>query len=128
MPKEILVAEAGKFKPPPPMVTPPEKKSINKFCDFHNEKGHSTAKCMQLKRQIEELWGDYMAARTVKALGNYRRRRALYKRMDELYDSKVAVSLQWYNRKTQNKGNPSGAIYRSRDAYVPSHKRDSYYP
>ncbi|GJY10349.1 hypothetical protein Tco_0378534 [Tanacetum coccineum] len=73
-------------------------------------------------------WGYYMAARTVKALGNYRRRRALYKRMDELYDSKVAVSLQWYNRKTQNKGNPSGAVYRSRDAYVPSHKRDSYYP
>ncbi|GJU25613.1 reverse transcriptase domain-containing protein [Tanacetum coccineum] len=54
-PKEILAAEAGKFKPPPPMVTPTEKRSSNKFCDFHNDKGHSTDECMQLKKQIEEL-------------------------------------------------------------------------
>nr|GEU95500.1 reverse transcriptase domain-containing protein [Tanacetum cinerariifolium] len=40
---------------PPPMVTPVEKRSSNKFCDFHNDKGHSTDKCMQLKKQIEEL-------------------------------------------------------------------------
>ncbi|GJX38658.1 hypothetical protein Tco_0251961 [Tanacetum coccineum] len=31
-PKEILAIEAGKFKPPPPMVTPVEKRSNNKFC------------------------------------------------------------------------------------------------
>ncbi|GJS38677.1 hypothetical protein Tco_0563720 [Tanacetum coccineum] len=54
-PKEILPAEAGKFKPPPPMVTLVEKRSSNKFCDFHNDKGHSTNECMQLKKQIEEL-------------------------------------------------------------------------
>nr|GEW58769.1 reverse transcriptase domain-containing protein [Tanacetum cinerariifolium] len=41
-PKEILAAEAGKFQLPPPMVTPVEKRSSNKFCDFHNDKGHST--------------------------------------------------------------------------------------
>nr|GFA24871.1 reverse transcriptase domain-containing protein [Tanacetum cinerariifolium] len=41
-PKEILAAEAGKFQPPPPMVTPVEKRSSNKFCDFHNDKWHST--------------------------------------------------------------------------------------
>ncbi|GKB21770.1 reverse transcriptase domain-containing protein [Tanacetum coccineum] len=54
-PKEILAAKAGKFKPPPPMVTPAEKRSSNKFCNFHNDKGHSTDECMQLKKQIEEL-------------------------------------------------------------------------
>ncbi|GKD47814.1 hypothetical protein Tco_1276790, partial [Tanacetum coccineum] len=53
--KEILAAEAGIFKPPPPMVTPVEKSSSDKFCDFHNDKGHSTDECMQLKKQIEEL-------------------------------------------------------------------------
>nr|GEW21688.1 hypothetical protein [Tanacetum cinerariifolium] len=42
------------FEPPPPMVTPVEKRNSNKFCDFHNDKGHSTDKCMQLKKQIEE--------------------------------------------------------------------------
>nr|GEX91209.1 reverse transcriptase domain-containing protein [Tanacetum cinerariifolium] len=41
-PKEILTAEAGKFQQPPPMVTVVEKRSSNKFCDFHNDKGHST--------------------------------------------------------------------------------------
>nr|GFA15182.1 reverse transcriptase domain-containing protein [Tanacetum cinerariifolium] len=54
-PKEILAAEASKFQPPPPMVTPVEKQSSNKFRDFHNDKGHSTDECMQLKKQIEEL-------------------------------------------------------------------------
>ncbi|GKC39972.1 reverse transcriptase domain-containing protein, partial [Tanacetum coccineum] len=51
-PKEILAAEAGKFKPPLPIVTPVEKRSSNKFCDFHNDKGHSTDECMQLKNEI----------------------------------------------------------------------------
>ncbi|GJX85506.1 reverse transcriptase domain-containing protein [Tanacetum coccineum] len=54
-PKEILATETGKFKPPPPMVTSVEKRSSNKFYDFHNDKGHSTDECMQLKKQIEEL-------------------------------------------------------------------------
>nr|GEW64035.1 reverse transcriptase domain-containing protein [Tanacetum cinerariifolium] len=53
--KEILAAEASKFQPPPPMVTPVEKRSSNKFCDFHNDKGYSTDECMQLKKQVEEL-------------------------------------------------------------------------
>nr|GEU60348.1 hypothetical protein [Tanacetum cinerariifolium] len=53
--KEILAAGAGKFQSPPPMVTPVEKRSNNKFCDFHNDKGHSTDECMQLKKQIKEL-------------------------------------------------------------------------
>ncbi|GJZ51640.1 reverse transcriptase domain-containing protein [Tanacetum coccineum] len=54
-PKEILATEAGKFKPPPSMVTPVEKRSSNKFYNFHNDKGHSTNECMHLKKQIEEL-------------------------------------------------------------------------
>nr|GEY91965.1 reverse transcriptase domain-containing protein [Tanacetum cinerariifolium] len=53
--KEILATEAGKFQSPPPMVTPVEKRISNKFCDFHNDKGHSTDECMQLKKQIEEF-------------------------------------------------------------------------
>nr|GEU68138.1 reverse transcriptase domain-containing protein [Tanacetum cinerariifolium] len=53
--KEILAAEASKFQSPPPMVMPVEKRSSNKFCDFHNDKGHSTDECMHLKKKIEEL-------------------------------------------------------------------------
>nr|GEV44048.1 reverse transcriptase domain-containing protein [Tanacetum cinerariifolium] len=54
-PKEILADEASKFQPLPPMVMPVEKRSSNKFYDFHNDKGHNTDECMQLKKQIEEL-------------------------------------------------------------------------
>ncbi|GJS66372.1 hypothetical protein Tco_0680936 [Tanacetum coccineum] len=28
---------------------------VNKFCDFHNDKGHIMDECMQLKQEIEEL-------------------------------------------------------------------------
>ncbi|GKE65951.1 hypothetical protein Tco_1520112 [Tanacetum coccineum] len=41
-PKEIFAAETEKFKPPPPMVTPADKRSSNKFYESHNDKGHST--------------------------------------------------------------------------------------
>ncbi|GJR36530.1 reverse transcriptase domain-containing protein, partial [Tanacetum coccineum] len=54
-PKEILGLEKGKFKAPPPMTTPVEKRNNIKFCKFHGEVGHNTDECMHLKRQIEEL-------------------------------------------------------------------------
>ncbi|GKA47989.1 reverse transcriptase domain-containing protein [Tanacetum coccineum] len=37
------------------MVTPVEKRSSNKFCEFHNDKGHNTDECIQLRKKIEEL-------------------------------------------------------------------------
>ncbi|GKE09317.1 reverse transcriptase domain-containing protein [Tanacetum coccineum] len=39
----------------PLIRTPKEILATNKFCDFHNDKGHITDECMQLKKQIEEL-------------------------------------------------------------------------
>ncbi|GKB32835.1 hypothetical protein Tco_0872236 [Tanacetum coccineum] len=53
-PKEILTLEKGKFKAPPPMTTPVEKRNSNKLCEFY-EVGHNTDECMHLKRKIEEL-------------------------------------------------------------------------
>nr|GEZ11473.1 reverse transcriptase domain-containing protein [Tanacetum cinerariifolium] len=54
-PKEIFTVESCKFKLPSPMVTPVEKKSSNKFCEFHNDKGHNTDECVQLRKQIKEF-------------------------------------------------------------------------
>ncbi|GJR33829.1 reverse transcriptase domain-containing protein [Tanacetum coccineum] len=54
-PKEIFALEKGKFKAPPPMVTPAEKRDPNKYCEFHADTGHSTDECVQLRKQIDEI-------------------------------------------------------------------------
>ncbi|GJU78787.1 retrovirus-related pol polyprotein from transposon TNT 1-94 [Tanacetum coccineum] len=54
-PKEIFALEKGKFKAPPPMVTPVEKRDPNKYCEFHSDTGHNTNECMQLRKQIDEM-------------------------------------------------------------------------
>ncbi|GKB38784.1 hypothetical protein Tco_0883726 [Tanacetum coccineum] len=54
-PKEIFALDKGKFKAPPPMTTPVEKRNANKFCEFHGEVGHNTNECMHLRKQIEEM-------------------------------------------------------------------------
>ncbi|GJZ87112.1 hypothetical protein Tco_0658722 [Tanacetum coccineum] len=53
--KEIFALEKGKFKAPPPMVTPAEKRDSNKYCEFHADTGHNTDECMQLRKQINEM-------------------------------------------------------------------------
>ncbi|GJX76666.1 reverse transcriptase domain-containing protein [Tanacetum coccineum] len=45
-PKEIFDLEKGKFKAPPPMTTPAEKRNHAKFCEFRGEVGHNTDDCM----------------------------------------------------------------------------------
>ncbi|GJX60282.1 reverse transcriptase domain-containing protein [Tanacetum coccineum] len=54
-PKEIFDLDKGKFKAPPPMTTPVEKRNANKFCEFHGEVGHNTDECMHLRKQIKEM-------------------------------------------------------------------------
>ncbi|GJU68823.1 reverse transcriptase domain-containing protein [Tanacetum coccineum] len=54
-PKEILALEKGKFKTPPPMTTPVEKRNAKKFCEFHGEVGHNTDECNHLRKQIEDM-------------------------------------------------------------------------
>ncbi|GJY18724.1 reverse transcriptase domain-containing protein [Tanacetum coccineum] len=66
--KEILALEKGKFKAPPPMTTPVEKRNNSKFCEFHGEVGHNTDECMHLKRQIEELLKSGKLSHVIKEL------------------------------------------------------------
>ncbi|GJR58271.1 reverse transcriptase domain-containing protein [Tanacetum coccineum] len=67
-PKEILALEKEKFKAPPPMTTPVEKRNGNKFCEFHGEVGHNTNGCMHLKKQIEELLKNGKLSHVIKEL------------------------------------------------------------
>ncbi|GJS23415.1 hypothetical protein Tco_0452047 [Tanacetum coccineum] len=68
-PKEILAPNKGKFKAPPPMTTPIEKRNNNnKFCEFHGEVGHNTDECMHLRIQIEELINSGKLSHVIKEL------------------------------------------------------------
>nr|GEX89347.1 reverse transcriptase domain-containing protein [Tanacetum cinerariifolium] len=53
-PKEILATELQLQLPPcPPMVETQKKESLDKYYDYHGEKGHYTNDCYKLKRQLE---------------------------------------------------------------------------
>nr|GEU53202.1 reverse transcriptase domain-containing protein [Tanacetum cinerariifolium] len=95
-PKEILAAESSKFQPPPPMVTPVEKRNNNKLCDFHNDKGHSTDECMQLKKQIEEL---VRAGKLSHLIKEIKQGRDQSKQERKRQQSKISLRQSiWYNR------------------------------
>ncbi|GJW25545.1 hypothetical protein Tco_0039356 [Tanacetum coccineum] len=52
--KEILAMDNVNFPPPLLMVGTPEKRNMNKFCNYHQDRGHNTNDCYHLKKQIEE--------------------------------------------------------------------------
>ncbi|GKC27332.1 hypothetical protein Tco_1034626 [Tanacetum coccineum] len=53
-PQEILAIEHHLHLPQPaPLVGVPSKENINKYCDYHNEKGHGMNDCFHLKQQLE---------------------------------------------------------------------------
>nr|GEW68688.1 reverse transcriptase domain-containing protein [Tanacetum cinerariifolium] len=92
-PKEILATEASKFQPPPSMVTPVEKRSSNKFCDFHNDKGHSTDECMQLKKQIEELMRAGKLSHLIKKIKQGRDQSKARKKETAVKDKPTAIYM-----------------------------------
>ncbi|GJU68131.1 hypothetical protein Tco_1254390 [Tanacetum coccineum] len=63
---EILAMESVSFPEPPPLIGTPEKQNLNKFCDYHGDRGHNTNDCYQLKKQIEEVVASGKLAHLVK--------------------------------------------------------------
>ena len=55
-PQEILATEEVKhsFRPLRPLPKSKKNENSTQFCEFHDEKGHHTNDCFQLKRRIEE--------------------------------------------------------------------------
>ncbi|GJY31896.1 reverse transcriptase domain-containing protein [Tanacetum coccineum] len=53
-PKEILATELQLQLPPcPSMIETPKKENLDRYCDYHGEKGHYSNDCYQLKRQLK---------------------------------------------------------------------------
>nr|GEU83617.1 reverse transcriptase domain-containing protein [Tanacetum cinerariifolium] len=54
-PQEILATKHQlNFPQPTPLVGVPTKENLNRYCDYHNEKGHNTNDCFHLKQQLEK--------------------------------------------------------------------------
>ncbi|GJU67848.1 hypothetical protein Tco_1254107 [Tanacetum coccineum] len=64
--KEILSMDNMNFPPPPPMVGTLEKRNMNRFCDYHQDRGHNTNNCYYLKKQIKEAVASGRLAHLVK--------------------------------------------------------------
>jgi hypothetical protein len=60
-PKEILSTEHQlRLHAPPPLRGRPSRENMDKFCDYHGEKGHLTNDCHNLKTTKDEssIWFD----------------------------------------------------------------------
>nr|GEW20487.1 hypothetical protein [Tanacetum cinerariifolium] len=65
-PKEILAMKSISFPEPPPLIKTPESQNLNKFCDYHGDRGHNTNDCYQLRKQIKEVMALRKLAHLVK--------------------------------------------------------------
>nr|GEY42812.1 reverse transcriptase domain-containing protein [Tanacetum cinerariifolium] len=104
---------AGKFKPPPPMVTPVDKRSNSKFYDFHNDKGYNTDECVQLKKQIKEFVRAGKLSRLIKEIKQGRDQPKLGKKEVPVKDKSMEIYMvQPWHRTTRQKVTQSFARVR----------------
>ncbi|GKA80601.1 hypothetical protein Tco_0787293 [Tanacetum coccineum] len=86
------------------MVTPVEKRSNNKFCDFYGDKRHSTDECMQLKKQIEELVRAGKLSHLIKEIKQGRDQPKVRKKEVPAKDKSMAIYvIQPWHRMTRQK-------------------------
>ncbi|GJU35550.1 reverse transcriptase domain-containing protein [Tanacetum coccineum] len=86
------------------MVTPVEKRSSKKFCDFHNDKGHNTNECIQLKNQIEEFVRAGKLLHLIKEIKQGRHQPKVGKKEVPAKDKSMAIYMvQPWHRMTRQK-------------------------
>ncbi|GJW20112.1 reverse transcriptase domain-containing protein [Tanacetum coccineum] len=86
------------------MVTSVEKRSSNKFCELHNDKGHNTDECMQLKKQIEELVRAVNISHFIKEIRQDKDQQRTGKKDAPVKDKAAAIyMIQLWQRVTRQK-------------------------
>ncbi|GJW40805.1 hypothetical protein Tco_0066650 [Tanacetum coccineum] len=106
-PKEILTMEGISFPKLPPLIRIPKKQNLNKFCDYHGDRGHNTNDCYQLKKQIDEVVATgklthlvhlkISRAQTQQRSSNYTSE-TQYTRKDNESNSKVKIRVPYDHR------------------------------
>ncbi|XP_071712820.1 uncharacterized protein [Rutidosis leptorrhynchoides] len=84
-PNEILAKEkaANKFKAPGKMSNRGRNRDMTKFCDYHNDFGHETDECFNLKTSIEEAVKSRKLSHLIKGIRESKKERVPEKRMED---------------------------------------------
>ncbi|GKB05485.1 hypothetical protein Tco_0833680 [Tanacetum coccineum] len=136
-PKEILAMETVKLKAPPPMIGPVENRNKNKFCEFHDDKGHSTDECIHLRRQIEEAVTSGQLSHLVKEIkqgGKQGEHAKATKKRETPNKEKatsifmISITIQRYHRPPGSQKSPSNLTHNSLNAQISSSGRNSNNP
>nr|GEY05418.1 reverse transcriptase domain-containing protein [Tanacetum cinerariifolium] len=86
------------------MVTPVGKTSSNKFCEFHNDKGHSTDEYVHLRKHIEELERAAKLSHFIKEIRRDRDQQKTRKKDAPVKDKAAAIyMIQPWQRVTRQK-------------------------
>ncbi|XP_071739379.1 uncharacterized protein [Rutidosis leptorrhynchoides] len=85
-PKEILATEkaANKFKSPGKMSNRGRNRDMTKFCDFHNDFGHNTDECFNLKIAIEEAVNSGKLSHLIKGIREPKKERVQEKKIEDM--------------------------------------------
>ncbi|KAJ8429915.1 hypothetical protein Cgig2_025345 [Carnegiea gigantea] len=51
----VLVTEHPMLKKRPPMISAPKPHNARKYCEFHEQNGHTTTECRELRKDLHEL-------------------------------------------------------------------------
>ncbi|GKC21621.1 hypothetical protein Tco_1023771 [Tanacetum coccineum] len=97
--------EGMSFPEPPPLIGTPKKQNLNKFCDYHRDRGHNTNDCYQLKKQIEEAVASGKLAYLVKDIRQSNQRNGSQGRNDVKVINMINSGI---NRKRPYEGERSG--------------------
>ncbi|GJT11643.1 hypothetical protein Tco_0858685 [Tanacetum coccineum] len=81
---EVIEGDNVNFPPPPPMVRTPEKRNMNKFCDYHQDRGRAARRARAQPKEKEKV------INMVRSQG-YRKRP--YDRVEHWMDNTIAFIL-----------------------------------
>ncbi|GKB31832.1 reverse transcriptase domain-containing protein, partial [Tanacetum coccineum] len=120
-PREILATEkeAKTFEQPPSMVRSRRSRDMSKYCHFHEDHGHDTNQCRELRHQIEETIKSGKLAHLVKgikkgktkALGDHLPLISSYDNSSDPVIIWVRISERQVNRAYKDSGSSYEVIY-----------------
>nr|GEV14595.1 uncharacterized mitochondrial protein AtMg00810-like [Tanacetum cinerariifolium] len=120
-PKEILAMESISFPELPPLIETPKKQNLNKFCDYHGDRGRKETARDLLKKEGSKpqrqhpvknqkmqdsddgfFRGNISSPRSNRSSSNFGKGRKKQDGANEVCNNEMLFAVQHHNRKDQN--------------------------